>query len=220
LFKLQGKLYIYSLFADDRARFLVPLGLQILASGILALPESNSEWAYAPETKRVPGVHVRIGFGNDGTGSEFRWSSFYTLDEIPPPIQSLIDLCRSTVVDLIQAGKIEAVAPERAVELLETSRLNALKNHRLDASSDESMEQTFSRIRAVATQKEWTKFFESLMQLACAEKGVALTAVETNNSKPAWAKTFKTFDGMSFEEIVSQAERQNGGNGEPTKPAS
>jgi hypothetical protein len=98
------------------------LDVLIRKNRIMENKPHEPEKTFDSEAKKEPSLHLRIGYGTDGYGSSKRWQSSYSINEIPPSIQVLLDGCRELGIKAVTSLASHEMSKTQAMEALLVAR--------------------------------------------------------------------------------------------------
>lgn len=88
--------------------------------------ENSPEKTFEDDSLKTPSLHIRIGYGTDGYGTKKRWQSYYTLENVPANIETLVQACRSLCDRAINSLSSQDISKEHA-QLLITPNVAKVK---------------------------------------------------------------------------------------------
>lgn len=91
--------------------------------GIMELPLTRPEMAFADSSIEEPSVHIRLAYANDA-----RWAGFFPLDGFPEPVAALIRDTKVLAKQTMQAQTSEVIDGDTAHSYLAPEKNTAQKN--------------------------------------------------------------------------------------------
>ena len=92
-------------------------------SGILGLPPSNPDQAFADTAMTAPSIHIRIAYADNR-----RWAGFYSIDALPEAVVTLVQDTKILAKQIIQEQTGEKIDRETAHSFLDPEKNTAQKN--------------------------------------------------------------------------------------------
>jgi hypothetical protein len=88
----------------------------IRAHRLLESTGNEPEKTFKDETVHTSSVHLRIGYGTDGTGKNRRWQSFYPADNLPNNIKEFIEACQNLGDNFLSSTGGTTLTPEEFIQ--------------------------------------------------------------------------------------------------------